>query len=422
MSLTTPPPPQEVLEQQYTIGDQDPRPSSNETIVIAESKVSDSQNQEAVDGSVESIEESRDFKYPLTLSKSYPARIVFRAVKVEGVDIAEQIGDLVSFVEKTIDDLESRGRGVLGPSLNRIGGNALPLQGEEQKNRSRLQESTTASVGDEKASGIERRETAGTVSNFKTFENKGPGESFGKVTLPLQRDLRYSDLAQYETANLGTLGGGLESFIQGQGRNPFAGATLDDQRITSAGASLAAAAVAKGAGGVVGAAIGGASFGGVGAVLGVTALGDAFSGLGPAVKSATRITSAPNQRTLFQQVGIRTFVFTFKMIANNRDEAQEVKNIVKFFRQELYPEKILIGESGIPLAYKFPNMFEIDIKNRYDDNPAFKIQRCYLRDVQTSFNSIATGMHQDGNFVEVDISLSFQEIAALHKQQIRDGF
>lgn len=140
------------------------------------------------------------------------------------------------------------------------------------------------------------------------------------------------------------------------------------------------------------------------------------------MKSATRITSAPNQRTLFQQVGIRTFVFTFKMIANNREEAQEVKNIVKFFRQELYPEKILIGESEIPLAYKFPNMFEIDIKNRYGDNPAFKIQRCYLRDVQTSFNSTATGMHEDGNFVEVDISLSFQEITALHKQQIRDGF
>lgn len=429
MSLTTPPPSQEVSEQQYAIGDQDPRPSANETITIAESEVSDTQNQEAIDGSEESIEESRDFKYPLTLSRSYPARIIFTAVKVEGADVAEQIGELFGSLkegfEGIVEGISDRVQTAVAerPTHEEVRDAILDV-GDAQTRRAarygRQQESTTASVGDEQSSGTESLKKSRVRSNFETFENKGPGTVAGKVTLPLQRDLRYSDLAQYETANLGILGGGLESFMQGQ--NPFAGATSNGQQISSAGAALAATQIAKGVGGLAGAALGAASFGGAGAVLGITALGSAFEGLGPAVKSATRITSAPNQRTLFQQVGIRTFVFTFKMIANNRDEAQEVRNIVKFFRQELYPEKILIGESGIPLAYKFPNMFEIDIKNRYGDNPAFKIQRCYLRDVQTSFNSTATGMHQDGNFVEVDISLSFQEITALHKQQIRDGF
>lgn len=256
------------------------------------------------------------------------------------------------------------------------------------------------------------------ASYFQTYENKGGGERVGSVTLPLQRDLRYSDLAQYETANLGLVGGALEGAMQGQ--NPFAGASSNGQLLSTASA-LAAAAIAKGAGEVLGAAIGSA-FGSAGAVVGASALGDTMGGLSPAVRSATRIASAPNQRTLFQQVGIRSFAFTFKMVANSHEEALEVRNIVKFFRQELYPEKIPLGDSGVPLAYKFPNMFEIDIKNNYGENPAFKIQRCYLRDVQTSFNSTGTGMHWDGNFVEVDISLAFQEIVTLDKEKIRGGF
>ena len=110
------------------------------------------------------------------------------------------------------------------------------------------------------------------------------------------------------------------------------------------------------------------------------------------------------------------------MIANNAREAEEIKNIVKFFRQELYPEKISLGESGVPLGYKFPNVFDIQVKNKNNDDAAFKIQQCYLRDIQTSFNSTASGMYNDGQFVEVDISLAFQEIVALDKQKIRDGY
>ena len=41
-----------------------------------------------------------------------------------------------------------------------------------------------------------------------------------------------------------------------------------------------------------------------------------------------------------------------------------------------------------------------------------------------SFDGVLTnGLHIDGNFVEVDISLSFQEIAALDKLKVsKEGF
>ncbi len=110
------------------------------------------------------------------------------------------------------------------------------------------------------------------------------------------------------------------------------------------------------------------------------------------------------------------------MIANNEQEAREIKNIVKFFRQELYPEKIPLGESGVPLGYKFPNMFEIDIKNRFGENPAFKIQRCYLRDIQTSFNATAGGIGGRRIIKKKKRETQLQEIVALDKAKVRDGY
>ena len=373
--------------------------TATEEVVIAEEKSTEDVNREATDPSEESQEESRNFKYPLTLSRSFPARIIFTAVKTEGVDIAEKIVEGFNQLKNKFGAAEDgmTEEGTIGNTVIRLqNGESLTdilFKAEEGKTQQ--------------------------ASYFQTYENKGGGERVGSVTLPLQRDLRYSDLAQYETANLELAGGALEGAMQGQ--TPFAGAMADGGRLAKTASALAASAIAKGAGEALGSVLG-SSFGGAGAVVGASALGDTMGGLSPAVRSATRIASAPNQRTLFQQVGIRSFAFTFKMVANSHEEALEVRNIVKFFRQELYPEKIPLGDSGVPLAYKFPNMFEIDIKNNYGENPAFKIQRCYLRDVQTSFNSTGTGMHWDGNFVEVDISLAFQEIVTLDKEKIRGGF
>ena len=377
--------------------------TKTEEVVIAEEKSTEDVNREATDPSEESQEESRNFKYPLTLSKSFPATIKFTAVKTEGVDISEKLMKAFNYVMEMKENMFGAAEDGMTEE-GTIGNTVIRLQNGE-------------SLTDILFKAEEGK--AQQASYFQTYENKGGGERVGSVKLPLQRDLRYSDLAQYETANLGLAGGALEGAMQGQ--NPFAGAMSDGGRLAKTASALAASAIAKGAGEALGGAIG-SSFGGAGAVVGASALGDTLGGLSPAVRSATRIASAPNQRTLFQQVGIRSFAFTFKMVANSHEEALEVRNIVKFFRQELYPEKIPLGDSGVPLAYKFPNMFEIDIKNNYGENPAFKIQRCYLRDVQTSFNSTGTGMHWDGNFVEVDISLAFQEIVTLDKEKIRGGF
>ena len=252
-----------------------------------------------------------------------------------------------------------------------------------------------------------------------SYENNTGGVDIGSITLPLQNPLRYADVVNYGSAKLGLVAGA-ESALLGQ--NPFEGATDNAGGLTSAGSAMAAKLIARNAAGIAAAGAGLVSGGLAGGILGAAAAGGIGEGLEGSVSSATRITGAPNERTLFESVQIRPFQFDFTMIANSREEARAVKSIIQMFRQELYPEKIAIGASGVPLAYKFPNIFQIEVKNRFGDNPGFKFQRCYLKDVQTTFNNTANGMYEDGSFIEAQLSLQFIEIVALDKQKVRQGY
>ena len=332
----------------------------------------------------------REYRYPLSMPTGgikFPGSITFTAYEIKGLDITGKIGDLFS-------------------SLSR---NAYRKDGDE---------TTADKETDPKVIEQQKKDLAEVSTALQTYENLSGGVKQGSVILPLQRDLRFSDNVAYETANLGVLGGGLETALGG--KNPFAGATKGDGSFMTAATAIAAQAVAKRSGTILGA-IAGDRFGK--SALGGAVLGSgATEALGDAVKSATRIASTPNQRTLFKEVSLRQFAFTFKMIATSAAEADQIKNIVKFFRQELYPEKITLGENKVPIGYKFPNVFQIDVKNQFGRDAAHKIQRCYLRDVQTSYNATGNGLLTDGNFIEVDISLSFQEVSALDKNKVRDEF
>jgi len=128
----------------------------------------------------------------------------------------------------------------------------------------------------------------------------------------------------------------------------------------------------------------------------------------------------PNTRTMFQGVPIREFAFTFRMIATSQVEAKEIEQIIKKFRTELYPEAIEIG--GLPLGFKFPNLFKINylyngVVNKSMPQPLM----CYLRSVQTTYNQGNMVFHKDGRPTELDLTLSFAEFRALTKQDILAG-
>ena len=386
--------------------------TKDEEVVLADETASDEQNK--TPDNVESVENTkRIFKYPLSIGKNYPARIIFRVFEVDGDNVFEKAG---IGIEKIWDQL----KGGLAEAVGLDDPGAL---GQETV----ANETVTTEEGIKILKDSETKQT-----QVQSYVNKGVGNEIGTVTLPLQRPLRYADVAEYEGASLGVIGGLANDVANGN--NPFEGISSNG-KLASTASSLAAQIVARNLGGLTGA-VGGAALGGLAgaAAGGVGGIGGAVIGgvvgsnlgsnlgedLGGAAKAATRISSAPNFRTLFSHAQIRNFSFDFKMIATSKEESVAINNIIKLFRQELYPEKIPFGSTGLPFAYKFPNVFEIEVKNKNDNTMGFKFQRCYLRNVQTVFNETATGVYDDGNFIEVSITLDFMEIVALDKQKVRD--
>ena len=137
---------------------------------------------------------------------------------------------------------------------------------------------------------------------------------------------------------------------------------------------------------------------------------------------ATQTAINPNKRVIFKSVNLRTFQFTFTMIPTSPEEAEAVKQIVKRFRTELYPEEIsaTVGGTTVPFGYKFPNRFLISFVHA--GRPiATKLKPAYLDNVSTSYNKGGAGFFPDGNFTETTISLSFKEYSTLNRQDVEEG-
>ena len=142
-----------------------------------------------------------------------------------------------------------------------------------------------------------------------------------------------------------------------------------------------------------------------------------FSGVQNAAKIALQRVISPNTRTMFKGVPIKTYAFTFKFVATSKSEADQVNDIIKFFRTEVYPESMAPG--GIPLGYKFPNIFRLQFMWNGGVNEAIpQPLLSYLLDVSTTYNPSSMSFHEDGNPTEIDLTLRFQEYRAMSRQDV----
>jgi len=125
----------------------------------------------------------------------------------------------------------------------------------------------------------------------------------------------------------------------------------------------------------------------------------------------------PNTTNSFRGNGIRSFEFTFKLIARTAREAKEIRKIHNTFRKYLYGDKLA---SGLSLSY--PPVWNIDfmtMNGKTTHNPFIpKIYSCYLTGFNSTFNASADVFHKDGAPLEVDITIQYQETRALNKSDI----
>ena len=320
----------------------------------------------------------KELEYPLNNPDDYKGRIVFNVMKDAETDLGNVVGAVTSFIKKTVN-----------PDDDEPDGSAI--------------EETTGANPEDKVNGVDDFKNGS--SAVQTVTNAKPLEKLDRqVSLYLPVGLQYRDNVAYENMDLGGMGAGVESGLKsGSG----AVNALIDGGFKTFQAALAGSANKDAAK--------------VATVKLASALPDEISG---AFRSAAGVTSNPNTRVLFKSVGLREFAFAFKFIATSPKEATEIKEIIKLFRTELYPENINmpVAGSNISIGYRFPNKFQIEVEYN-GEQVATKIKPCYLRDVGVTYNNTAMAMHSDGNFSEIEMTLSFQETRTLNRKDVEeDGF
>ena len=106
------------------------------------------------------------------------------------------------------------------------------------------------------------------------------------------------------------------------------------------------------------------------------------------------------------------------MVAESRDEAEQVRLIENTFRKFLYPK-----QQGTDYLLEYPPFFKIEFirLSGVDAEPNKNmpiIHYSYLLNMNTTFNAGTNLYHTEGQPTEVDLSLTFQESKALIREDL----
>lgn len=229
-------------------------------------------------------------------------------------------------------------------------------------------------------------------------------EHRGTVSLYLPASLQFTDGIDYANVDLGARGAAAENALaSGGGISGIAGAAIEGMLGINSINDLIQQ--------------------GLGSQAGQLALTRTIGKLGEdvrgAVESTTGIALNPNKRSLLRGANIRRFRFTFKLIPTSQKESDAIKNIIKFFRTEMYPSDI--PAANVTVGMEYPSKFNISMSYR-GRSVATGILPCFLENFDTNYNPNTMGMMRDGNFPEVDISMSFMEHRALRRKDILAGY
>ena len=135
--------------------------------------------------------------------------------------------------------------------------------------------------------------------------------------------------------------------------------------------------------------------------------------------AATGLAANPKKEQVFKGVNFRTFSFDYKFFPRSSDEARNVMNIIGQFKYHMHPE----FKDNNNFVYIYPSEFDIFYyQNGKENMNLHRHTSCVLTDM--SVNYTPNGMFNtfdDGMPTQIDITLSFRELALLTKDKVKDG-
>lgn len=140
---------------------------------------------------------------------------------------------------------------------------------------------------------------------------------------------------------------------------------------------------------------------------------------GAANSAATGLAANPKKEQIFKGVHFRTFSFEYKFFPRSSTEAKKVMKIIQTFKYHMHPE----FKDANNFVYIYPSEFDIFYYAGGKENlNLHRHTSCVLTDM--SINYTPNGMFNtfdDGMPTQIDITLSFRELALLTKDKVKDG-
>jgi len=133
---------------------------------------------------------------------------------------------------------------------------------------------------------------------------------------------------------------------------------------------------------------------------------------------ASGLAANPKKEQVFKGVNFRTFSFDYKFFPRNSDEAQNIIRIISQFKYHMHPE----FKDSNNFVYIYPSEFDIFYyKDGLENLNLHRHTSCVLTDM--SINYTPNGMFNtfaDGMPTQIDVVLSFRELALLTKDKVKD--
>lgn len=152
----------------------------------------------------------------------------------------------------------------------------------------------------------------------------------------------------------------------------------------------------------------------------VSALGGNVSATGLISRTTGQVLNS-NLELLFQGVNLRTFQFTFDLAPRSRSEAEEVKQIIRTFKQTMSAKSGGAGSGDNTNAGLFitaPSVYQLTYKTgpaKHQFLNTFK--PCALTDISVNYTASGTyATYEDGAPVHLQMALAFKEINPVYAE------
>ena len=125
----------------------------------------------------------------------------------------------------------------------------------------------------------------------------------------------------------------------------------------------------------------------------------------------------PNTELLFNGVKLRSFNFTFALAPRNKDEATDIKKIIKILKTNMAPTT---NSGGVVkgLFLKSPNVFQLTYMKGPSEHPHLnKFIIAALTNMQVNYTASGTyATYDNGMPVYMTMTLSFQELSPIYAE------